>query len=69
MPQFSDLPAADHVEDMATACLDAMDSDVDEAGGSLQQPENRDPQNEWERHVGEMAAWMMNSGAQRDFLQ
>ncbi|ORY25361.1 fungal-specific transcription factor domain-domain-containing protein [Naematelia encephala] len=61
-------PFRDAFEDMANACLDACES-AQESEEPVLPTETRDMQSEWERHVGEMAAWMMNANAQRDFLQ
>lgn len=52
---------------MANACLDACEKAEDDK--PVKDVETRDMQNEWERHVGEMAAWMMNANAQKEFLE
>lgn len=60
-------PFRDAFEDMANACLDACEKAEDDK--PVKDVETRDMQNEWERHVGEMAAWMMNANAQKEFLE
>jgi hypothetical protein len=57
----------DAFEDMANACLDACERAAEDE--PVQVERQNEGETAWERHVGEMAAWMMNSNAQQDFLQ
>lgn len=52
---------------MANACLDACEKAVEDEPVQVDRP--HEGETAWEKHVGEMAAWMSNSNAQRDFIQ
>jgi hypothetical protein len=61
-------PFRDAFEDMANACLDACERAIEDEPVQVEQRQGESG-NAWERHVGEMAAWMMNANAQQDFLE
>lgn len=74
-------PFRDAFEDMANACLDVCERVGNEEAVNLPNLNNGNngigggngnglgEGNDWEKHVGEMAAWMMNSNTQKEFLE